>query len=101
MKEGNILITVPDKAMPNLSRIVYKKGGEVPELLAGLYTGWTMAKKAIDAYNALKPEHKPKVYNSDKNVLTKDEEAVALDKTKEKAKEANKKKEANEVKENK
>jgi len=68
----NILITVPDKAMPNLSRIVYANGGETPAILTGLYTGFTMAKKAIDAYNKLKPVHEPQVYKGEKTLTDKE-----------------------------
>ena len=84
----NVLITVPDKDMPNLVRIQYKKGGETPDTLKGLYTGWTMAKKAIDCYNTLKPVHEPQVYSKQKNI-TDEEEAKLFAKVEEKVKEKN------------
>lgn len=72
----NKLTTYPDKAMPNLVRIKYEKGGNTPEQLEGLYTGWTMAKKAIDAYEALKVVHQPIAYTHQKTIS--DEEEATL-----------------------
>jgi len=62
------LITYPDKDMPNLVRIKYKKGGQTPKELEGLYTGFTMAKKAIDFYNKLKPVHEAQEYAHQKKI---------------------------------
>ena len=87
-KESNKLITVPDKDMPNLSRIVYANGGPTPDVLSGLYTGFTMAQKAIKAYLQLKPVHKPQVYNGEKN-LTNEQETEAFEKVKEKVEKDN------------
>ena len=72
----NKLITYPDKDMPNLVRIKYKKGGQTPKELEGLYTGFTMAKKAIDFYNKLKPVHEALEYAHQKKIS--DEEEAEL-----------------------
>ena len=91
--ESNKLITVPDKGMPNLSRIVYANGGPTPDILSGLYTGFTMAQKAIKAYLQLKPVHKPQVYSGEKTITT-EEETEAFEKVKEEVAKDNKLKEA-------
>ena len=91
--EGNKLITIPDKAMPNLSRIVYENGGTTPDILTGLYTGFTMAQKAIKAYEALKPVHELQVYSHQKTI-TDDEEKELYEKVKQDVAEKNKKLEA-------
>jgi len=72
----NTLITVADKAMPNLVRVKWKKGGDVPAVLQGLYTGYTMAKKDIDTYLALKPIHEAQEYAHQKKIS--DEEEARL-----------------------
>lgn len=87
--EGNRLITIPDKAMPNLVRVVYENGGQTPEILTGLYTGYTMAKKAIDVYETLKPVHEAQVYAHQKTI-TDEEEAELLKDVEKKVAKANK-----------
>lgn len=97
----NKLILKPDEKMPNLSRIVYKNGGEVPDELKGLYTGYTMGQKAIATYEALKPVHEKQVYKADKNILSKEEEAKAFEIVKKEVEKANKLREASDGKEEK
>jgi len=88
--EGNKLITTPDKTMPNLVRIVYENGGHTPDLLLGLYTGWTTAQKAIQAYEALKPIHEAQEYAHQKNISN-EEEARLFAEVEKKVAEDNKK----------
>ena len=85
----NKLITYPDKDMPNLVRIKYKKGGQTPKELEGLYTGFTMAKKAIDFYNKLKPVHEALEYAHQKKISD-EEEAKLFDKVEKEVAEQNK-----------
>jgi len=91
--EDNRLITVPDKQMPNLVRVKYENGGTTPDILSGLYTGYTMAKKAIDFYEELKPIHEAQVYAHQKNISD-EEEAKLFKEVENKVAEANKKLEA-------
>ena len=83
--------------MPNLSRIKYANGGETPDILKGLYTGYTMANKAIKAYEQLKPIHEAQVYAHQKTI-TDAEEEKAFEKIKEEVQLANQANEAEDVK---
>ena len=76
----NELIVVPDKKMPNLYRVKWTEGGNIPNFLDGLFSTRIAAKKRVIIYEN-KPKPKPIEYKGQKTISN-EEEAELFDEVK-------------------
>jgi len=74
----NELTVVTDKKMPNLYRIQWSEGGNIPNFLDGLFSTRIAAKKRVMIYEE-RPRPKPIEYKGQKTISNEEEAKLLAD----------------------